>query len=91
MGRWSFESPEPWALGLFRGMTIACLPSSHRVITMDFRAALAAGLVDVPLILSNMQHEVNGWSGEYVSEFTDYKWSTYLQDYFRSWPDGEVS
>jgi hypothetical protein len=61
-----------------------------RVVTMSFYEAMAAGLVDVPLILSSMQHEVNGWSGSLVFHLTNIEWASYLHAYFGSWPRGTV-
>lgn len=57
---------------------------------MSFYEAMAAGLVDVPLILSSMQHEVNGWSGSLVFHLTNIEWASYLHAYFGSWPRGTV-
>lgn len=64
--------------------------SLGRVVTMPFHEAMRAGLVDVPLILSSMQHEVNGWSGHLVFHLTKIEWASYLHAYFSSWPRGTV-
>jgi hypothetical protein len=61
-----------------------------RVVTMSFANALQSGLVDVPLILSSMQHETSGWSYDFVSHLTDIEWAAYLHRYFWHWPSGTV-
>lgn len=84
----AWNTPGMWGLELLNqsGMAYQGLPVVDGVvITHSFRDALAAGLVDVPLMFGNMEFESDLGPDVDVSSFNQAQWQAHLNESVASW------